>query len=114
MSESAKRDRANTSQEEYHRRSVLATETKKRNGTMNTSSYENITYDLLRTIYGDDDIIYDDYVDDRYSTKCDFYIKSLDIFIELNIHPSHNNHPFDENNADDLSLVEELKSKGDK
>ena len=81
---------------------------------MNTSSYENITYDLLRTIYGDDDIIYDDYVDDRYSTKCDFYIKSLDIFIELNIHPSHNNHPFDENNADDLSLVEELKSKGDK
>lgn len=114
MSESAKRDRASTSPEEYHRRSILATQTKKKNGTMNTSSFEDVTYDLLKDIYGDNDIIHDDYIDNRYSTKCDFYIKSLDIFIELNIHPSHGKHSYNEHNEDDLFLAEQLRLKNDK
>lgn len=113
MSESAIRDRANTSPEEYHRRSILATETKKKNGTFGTSINEDITYKLLCEKFGEDDIVFDNYIDDRYSTKCDFYIKSLDIFIELNIFPSHGDHPFNKNNKQDLALMEKLKNNND-
>ena len=47
--------------------------------------------------------------DNRYPFSCDFYIKSLDLFIELNIHPSHGDHLFDENNKEDSKLLEQLK-----
>jgi hypothetical protein len=47
--------------------------------------------------------------DNRYPFSCDFYIKSLDLFIELNIHPSHGEHLFDENNKEDSKLLEQLK-----
>lgn len=39
--------------------------------------------------------------DARYPFSCDFYIKSLDLFIEINAHYSHGDHWFDENSHDD-------------
>lgn len=113
MSDAAKLDRAIISSEEYHRRSIKATETKKKNGTFSTSSYENIAYSLLCSVYGEDDIVYDGFIDDRYTTRCDFYIRSLDIFIELNIHPSHGKHPFNKNSESDMQLMRSLQEKGD-
>ena len=113
MSESAKANRAIITPDEYHKRSIKATATKKENKTFAVSSFEDKTKDILYSKYGENDIIYDDYIDDRYSSKCDFYIKSLDIFIELNIHPSHGGHPFNIDDEKDLQLKELLEIKND-
>lgn len=49
--------------------------------------------------------------DPRYPWHCDFYIKSLDLFIEINGIWTHGPHPFDENNQEDLKLLEKWKIK---
>lgn len=46
--------------------------------------------------------------DKRYPYPCDFYIKSLDLFIELHVHYSHGRHWFDENNPDDVLRLKNL------
>ena len=114
MSLSAKIDRANISPEEYKRRSVLMTETRKRNGTFNTSSYEEKCHGALLKIYNEDDVCREYNGDERYPFACDFYIKSKDLFIELNIHPSHYTHAFNIDDENDVLLLEELKSSNDK
>lgn len=54
---------------------------------------EQKLYDNLIKKYSD--LQYDIRVDDRYPYYCDFYIKSLDLFIELQGHPSHGRLPID-------------------
>ena len=46
-------------------------------------------------------------LDDRYPYNCDFYIKSLDLFIEINAHYGHGDHWF---NPSDEADVMRLKS----
>lgn len=73
---------------------------------------EEIVYDMLVDKFGEDDVIYQYGVhpyDARYPYSCDFYIKSFDLFIEMNIHYSHSDHWFDENNHDDLLKVNQWK-----
>lgn len=113
MSESAKKDRASISSEEYHRRAIKNYETKKKNGTLWKSTFEDESYKELCISYGKFNIKHQYVDEERYPFFCDFYIKSLDLFIELNMHPSHGPHKFDANNVDDILLVEELKNKGD-
>jgi len=113
MSESAKRNRANISSEEYHKRAIKNYETKKKNSTLWTSTFEDESYKELCISYGKFNIKHQYVDEERYPFFCDFYIKSLDLFIELNMHPSHGPHKFDANNVDDILLVEELKNKGD-
>ena len=110
MSMSAKIDRATISPEEYRRRSLLMTETRKRNGTFATSSYETKCYNSLLKFYDEDDIKREYDTDERYPFACDFYIKSKDLFIELNIHPSHYLHAFNSDDENDVALLEKLKS----
>lgn len=64
------------------------TSTKRENGTLNTSSEEKMFYDMLLNIYASDDVECQ-YYDERYPFACDFYIKSRDLFIELNISWTH-------------------------
>ncbi len=79
--------------------------TKRKNGTFNTSSQEERFYVKLCEKYGSDDVIRQ-YKDKRYPFMCDFYIKSLDLFVELNISWTHGGHPFDsENQADNEMLL---------
>lgn len=85
-------------------------ETMKLNGSFNTSEPEELFYKSLLEKYNKDDIIRQ-YKDERYPFNCDFYIKSEDLFIELNYHPSHNDHPFDKNNKEDLFLLDKLKEE---
>lgn len=113
MSESAKRNRASISPEEYHKRAVKIYKTKKKNGTLWTSTFEDESYKELCASYGKFNIKHQYVDEERYPFFCDFYIKNLDLFIELNMHPSHGPHKFDANNMDDILLVEELKNKGD-
>lgn len=76
---------------------------------------EEIVYDLLVQKFGENDVIYQYGIhpaDARYSYSCDFYIKSLDLFIELNTHFSHSDYWFDSNNHDDLLKVKNWEQKG--
>lgn len=91
--------------------------TKKINGTVNSSKYEKEIYEWLTDEYGTDDIICQ-YKDIRYKNPknghtyhCDFYIKSLDLFIEIQAYWAHGPHPFDKTNKDDLFLLEQIKNK---
>jgi hypothetical protein len=78
--------------------------TKKKNGTFRTSRKEASLYEKLKSIYGEADVI-SQYRDTRYPFNCDFYIKSLDLFIELNAHWTHGDHPFDNKNEEDLQKL---------
>lgn len=83
--------------------------TKKKNNTFHTSKPEEEYYQYLLSIYPETDIIRH-YRDDRYPFNCDFYIKSEDLFIELNYTWCHDNHPYDPNNpADAAKLAKKLK-----
>lgn len=67
---------------------------------------EEVVYDLLVERFGKEDVIYQYGIhpyDTRYPYNCDFYIQSLDLFIELNTHYSHADHWFDRSNPNDLN-----------
>lgn len=92
-------------------------QSKKRHGTVVSSSYEERGFVWLAEKYGEENIIRQ-YTDTRYKNPqnghlyhCDFYIKKLDIFIEFQIHWSHGSHPFNENSEEDQKLLSELKLK---
>lgn len=63
------------------------------------SNYKNKIVDSLQKVFGERDIV-QHYRDKRYSRdtgyefECDCYIKSLDLFIEINAYPTHYLHPF--------------------
>ena len=89
-------------------------ETKRKNNTFHTSTAEEELYSLLVEKFGSEDVIRS-YTDARYARQsgymfqCDFYIKSLDLFIELNLHPTHGPHPFDSANQEDIMFLEVLQ-----
>lgn len=62
---------------------------------------EQKLYDSLIKYYPD--LQYDIRVDDRYPFYCDFYIKSKDLFIELQAHPSHGRLPMENLSIDEYS-----------
>lgn len=84
--------------------------TKKANGTLNSSKPEAIVYDLLVEKFGEDDIELQ-YKSENYPFACDFYVKSLDLYIELNLYVTHGGHWFDCNNQDDVNRLAVLKSR---
>lgn len=113
MSNSAKKNRATISPEEYRNRSVKATITKKKNGTFGVSSFEDTCYNALCAFYGESNIAREYDSDIRYAHRCDFYVKPLDLFIELNIHPSHGDRPFDPMSQEDNAEYLRLRSSSD-
>ena len=66
---------------------------------------------ILKCKYSD---IIRQYSSDLYPYLCDFYIPSLNLYIELNNHWTHGPHPFDPNNEEDIKLLEYWKSKNTK
>lgn len=81
------------------------------NRTWCTTSFEEKIYQWLLKRFGTSFIIRQ-YKEFRYPWKCDFYIKGLDFFIEVQGHWKHGFHPFDENNPEDLEKVKLWKEKG--
>ena len=61
--------------------------------------------------YGEDDVKAQYNADSRYPFECDFYIKSLDLFIELNLHWSHGNHPFNCESEEDVKKLKIWREK---
>lgn len=89
-------------------------ETKRKHNTFNKSKGEKILKEYLVRKYGSTNVI-TNYTDERYSRKedgykfkCDFYIPTEDLFIELNLHPTHGDHPFDETNELDILYLNQL------
>ena len=85
-------------------------ETKRKNGTFNTSKPEDQTYDLLKEKYID---VIRQYKSDKYPFTCDFYIPSLDLYIECNYHWTHGGKPYEET-EEDLAKVDKWKDKNTK
>lgn len=84
-----------------------------------TSQLENRIVESLRKLYGVEDVI-TAYRDSRYARnsgyefRCDCYVRSLDLFVEINGHPTHMTHPFnhqDEIDQEVKSRLEKTKSK---
>lgn len=81
--------------------------TKRKNHTFNTSSIEKQFEQYLRSKYE----IKTQYQSELYPFLCDFYIKSLDLYIEIQGSWTHGKHPFDETNEEDIKLLEYWKNK---
>ena len=95
-----------------------ANATKIKNKSFNTSKDEEKLYNLLCNKYGAENVI-TPYTSARYADKngyqfkCDFYVTSQDLFIELNDHWTHGGHPFDNTNAEDLLLLKKWQERAE-
>lgn len=98
---------------EYHDRypTILQKRIKslRKNGTFNSSKPEKEIEVLLKKIFTE---VKTQYKTKKYPFHCDFYIPSLDLYIEYNGFWTHNKHPFDKNNSNDIKEAEELYKKG--
>ena len=87
--------------------------TKRINGTFNSSSTEKVSKTLLIEKFGIDNVI-EQYKSDLYPFYCDFYIKNLDLYIECNYHWTHGGHIFNKDNNDDIEKLNKWKQKNTK
>lgn len=76
--------------------------TKHVNGSLNTSKDEDRAYDLLKEIFPD---TVRQYFSERYPFKCDFYIPSIDLFIEGHFSWLHGDTFFDSNNPEHIKAL---------
>ena len=74
------------------------------------SKIEQETYRYLCSLYSIEGIRFNEIIDERYPFHVDFYITSLDIFIEINAHYAHGGHIFGTVETDEL-VLEQLKQK---
>ena len=86
-------------------------EIKREHGTLKTSKPEEDFYKWLLTLFKESDIYRNYSNDSRYPFMCDFYIKSKDMFIELNLYWMHGFHWFNSNNKEDLNKLNKWKEK---
>lgn len=85
-------------------------DTKRERNNFNTSIAESTLYDLLCEVFSSDDIE-TQYKSDKYPFRCDFYIKSRDMYIELNGLWTHNNHWYNESSDSDLEVLRDWIEK---
>ena len=81
-----------------------------KNHSYGISKSENKVKEVLINKFGNNDIC-TQYYSELYPFKCDFYIKSLDMYIECNFHWTHGFHKFDKNNQEDIDKLNLWKQK---
>jgi len=84
-------------------------DTLRKNSKYNKSKDEELSYELLKTIFNEKDIVRQ-YSSTEYPFNCDFYIKSLNLYIECQYSHFHNYKKF-ENTPEDLIQLNELYDK---
>ena len=84
--------------------------TKKKNGTTNTSKIESKIYNLLVNEFG---VVKREYKSEKYPFNCDFYIPSIDMYIEYQGFFTHGNGAF-LNTPEDIELLEKWNEKKEK
>ena len=90
-----------------------AFQTKVKKGNVNTSKPEESLYLKLVEKFGASDIIRQ-YKSPKYPYNCDFYIKSLDLYIELQGTWAHGFEPYNPGNPEHIVRLNEWKSKNTK
>lgn len=90
-------------------------ETKKKNGTLSNyeSSAEKKFKKYFINMFGEENVK-QQYFTDKYPYKCDFYIVSLDLYVEIHHAPWHNTHAYNKYSIDDNIELERLKNKHSK
>ena len=86
------------------------TETLKRNKSYTKSIPEEKLNDLLVEKYGKDDV-FRQFISKEYPWHCDFYIKSINTFIELQGMWTHGPHPYNPNSIKDQVKLQRWQSK---
>lgn len=81
---------------------------KKRNGTTNTSSIEGSIYEDLCSAYKK---VSREYREHRYPFHCDFYIEDIDLFLEVQGYWTHGNEAFNPSNKGHLEELSRMKEK---
>ena len=84
-------------------------QTRKQNGTYVSSRPEQQVFNLLLQKYKDTINQYRD--ENRYPYTCDFYIPSLDLFIEYHGTWTHGIEPFNPENKEHLLILDQMKEK---
>ncbi len=85
--------------------------THKKNNSFTASQPEDDFHEFLLSIFDADDV-FRHYADDpRYPFACDFYIRSLDLFIELNLYFTHGFHWFNHDDPEDLKKLAMWKER---
>lgn len=87
-------------------------EARRKNNTLTSSFLEDAMYSKLVDIFGKDDVDRNIIVDNRYPYAVDFYIKSRDLFIELNAYNGHNDHWFNPDSKRDQQIVRSYVENG--
>lgn len=82
-------------------------QTKRTNNSFNTSLCEYQLGVLLKSLFGEDDV-FNNYKSEKYPFRCDYYIQSRDLYIELNAHWSHGGHWYTD---DDNVIITKWLSK---
>lgn len=84
---------------------------RKKNGTMNTSSYEK----KMEKYFIDSNMNFlSQYKSSLYPFVCDFYLQDYDLYIEIQGSWTHGKHPFNPNDKDDINKLNLWKSKNTK
>ena len=79
-------------------------ELKMKHGTFNTSTKEDETFELLKLKFPD---VVRQYRSDKYPFACDFFIPSLQLYIECHYTWTHGKHPYNEDtDKEELALWE--------
>lgn len=84
--------------------------TKRENHSFNKSKEEDVVFELLLEKYY---VVMRQYRSTEYPFSCDFYIPSLNLYIEYNGSQYHCGHPFNKEDVNDIKKIEELKHKND-
>lgn len=80
---------------------------KKNNPMFGTSKEEQRLFVMLKEKFPDAILHYKK--DDRYPFECDFYIPSLDLFVEYQGHQTHGGHPYNKHNINDQQMAKWIK-----
>ena len=83
---------------------------KKKNNSFNTSAPEKKLLKILQNKFGTPDIEYQ-YRSFKYPFVCDFYIKSLDLYIELQGSWTHGSEPYNPENPEHIKKLNEWQEK---
>ena len=83
-------------------------ETKRKNGTFNTSKQEEDAYHMLHLLHPH---LIRQHSSKEYPFACDFYDPTSSIWYECNFSWTHGGHWFDESNEDDLKTLQRWKEK---
>ena len=88
------------------RRGEQTYQTKLKNGSINKT--EQRVRELLVAKFGENDV-FTEYWSERYPFYCDFYIKSFDLYIEINAYWTHGKHWFNPLSDADIQELHRLK-----